>query len=115
MEENLQEQLPQGEFFASLTRNNTKIKKDRAASIMEDAQLAYKRSIEDMEMNLKKFIRDRANMLDLSPDNVTTLKVASDFDAQDFVDTDKKLTWQIDQLKIALALAKERFTYLFGA
>ena len=115
MENLVEEVLPQGEFFASLTRNNTKIKKDRAASIMEDAQLAYKRSIEDMEMNLKKFVRDRNNMLDLSPDNVTTLKVASDFDAADFVAKDKDITWKIDQLTLALKLSKERFTYLFGA
>ena len=43
----------QGAFFDNLNRNNKSIKRDRAVAITEDAKLLYKRTIEDMDMQLK--------------------------------------------------------------
>lgn len=109
----LLEEAPKGAFVISLTRNNSKIKGDRAQAIMEDAQLSFKRHVEDLGVELKKLRRDRENMLDLSPDNVTTLKVASDFDSKSFVQTDMKLGIRIRQAEIELEIAEERYAYLF--
>ena len=56
-----------GAFIESLRRTNTKIRADRAQSISEDADLVYKRLVEDMEMKIRKMEREQENMLDLSP------------------------------------------------
>jgi hypothetical protein len=89
-----------GAFFDSLNRNNRKIKRDRAVAITEDAQLLYKREIEDMEMQLKRLNRERDGMLDLSPTTADSLVLASDFDGKAFVGKDldiglKVATWKL--------------------
>ena len=105
---------PKGAFYQSLARNNSQIKKDRAQTISENAETMYRRSIEDLAMKKKQIIRDRENMLDMSPDNVTTLKVASDFDASAFVQKDIEMGIKIREINIQLEIAIERYTHLFG-
>lgn len=114
MNEELENVVEQGAFISSLTRNNRQIRSDRATAIMEDAELYYKRSVENLEVDLKKLKRDRDNMLDLSPENVTTLKVASDFDAAAFTSKDIELSIKIRNTEIALDVARSRYNYLFG-
>lgn len=103
-----------GKFFESLKRNNAKIREDRALSIAEDAELLFKRTVEDIETELKRKARDRDNMLDLSPTHADSLVLASDFDAKAFVEKDLQLGIEIRQLKIKLEVAKERYLELFG-
>ena len=43
-----------GAFVESLKRNNQKIREDRAIAIAEDAQLIYKREVEDLEIQIKR-------------------------------------------------------------
>lgn len=62
---------PEGAFVASLKRNNKQIKDDRAESIAEDAQMRYRRTVEDLDMAIKRMKRTRDNMLDLSPGSRT--------------------------------------------
>lgn len=102
-----------GTFVASLTRNNSQIKKDRALAIVEDAQMIYKREIEDLETTIKRTKRDRENMLDLSPDSATSLKLASDFDAKAFVQKDIDLGIKIRNMEITLEIATVRYKELF--
>lgn len=104
-----------GAFLATLTRNNSKIRADRALAISEDAQTLYKRQIEDMEMELKRLYRERVNMLDLSPTDSTSLKLASDFNAQEFVAKDIELGVRARNLVIKLDIARESYKNLFGA
>jgi hypothetical protein len=104
-----------GAFLATLTRNNSKIRADRALAISEDAQTLYKRQIEDMEMELKRLHRERINMLDLSPTDSTSLKLASDFNAQEFVTKDIELGVRARNLVIKLEIARESYKNLFGA
>lgn len=104
----------QGAFVSSLTRNNKQIKTDRAVAIAEDAEMIFKRTVEDIETKLKRMRRDRENMLDLSPGDKMSLTLASDFDATDFVQRDLKLGVDIRNEEIKLAIAKERYNYLFG-
>lgn len=102
-----------GAFFANLNRNNSKIRGDRAIAITEDAQLLYKRELEDMEMKLKRLKRERESMLDLSPASADSLILASDFNAEEFVKKDIKLGIDIRNLQIAIDIARERFEVLF--
>ncbi len=109
-----EETKPVGAFLANLQRNNKQIRADRAESIAEDAQTIYKREIEDMEMEIKKVIRERNNMLDLSPTTATSLTLASDFDAKAFVVKDQELGLKLRNLRIKLEIAQESYTVLFG-
>jgi hypothetical protein len=103
-----------GAFVESLQRNNKKIREDRAQSIAEDAETIYRREIEDLRLIMKRKIRERENMLDMSPENSTSLIVASDFDAKAFVQKEIELGVEIRNLKIKLEIAEERYEYLFG-
>lgn len=107
------DQVLPGAFVKSLQRNNAKIKADRAASIGEDAETLYKRKVEDLRLKIKKLSRDRDNMLDLSPAETTSLKLALDFDGSKFVQDDMDLTLKIRDLTIELEAAEQRYNYLF--
>ena len=102
-----------GAFIDSLKRNNKQIRDDRASSITEDAQMLYKREVEDLELQIKKIRREREAMLDLSPTTAQSLVLASDFNAKDFVDRDIDLGIKIRNLEIKLDIAKDRYTHLF--
>lgn len=103
-----------GAFISSLKRNNKQIRDDRASAIAEDAQLIYKRQIEDLEVSIKKMKRDQENMLDMSPDHAMSLVLASDFDSKAYADKDLKLGVDIRNSEIKLDIAKKRYEYLFG-
>ncbi len=103
-----------GAFLVSLKRNNSKIRDDRAAAIGEDAMLIYKREVEDIQLQVKKLKREQENMLDMSPTDATSLVLASDFNAKDYVARDLELGVKIRNLEIKLDIAKQRYAYLFG-
>ena len=103
-----------GIFMNVLTRNNKKIREDRAISIAEDAELIYKRKVEDIETQIKRKRRDRDGMLDLSPTTADSLVLASDFDAEKFVAKDLALGIEIRNLEISLDIARSRYEILFG-
>ncbi len=102
-----------GSFFESLRRNNSKIKQDRAAAIVEDAELIYKREVEDLEMQIRQIKRERNSMLDLSPTNADSLVLASDFNSKAFVNKDLELGVKMRNLGIKLEIAKARYKELF--
>jgi hypothetical protein len=103
-----------GRFAQTLVRNNAEIRQDRALSIIERAQLLYRRTIEDMRIERTQLQRDRANMLDLSPSDANSLKLASDFNAEGFVRKDIELGVKLRQLGIKLEVAEASYTELFG-
>ena len=102
-----------GAFQESLYRNNAKIRRDRADTIIEAAQMKYKREVEDLELELKQLHRELENMLDLSPTNAMNLTLASDFDSKDFVTKDLEIGVRIRNLEIKVEIAKKRYGYLF--
>ena len=102
-----------GKFFNTLTRPNSKIRKDRAISIVEIAQLKYKRKIEDMEQEVKDLKRDQNNMLDLSPRDANSLVLASDFDVDSFVAKHIEIGVKLRNLAIKLEVAKSGYKNLF--
>ena len=103
-----------GAFIESLTRKSNKIRADRAAAISEDADLIYKRIIEDLEVDIRRLERERESMLDLSPDNSLSLKPAKDFDEKEFVEQDVQIGLKLRNLNIKLDIAKKRYMYLFS-
>jgi hypothetical protein len=107
------EQKPAGEFYNTLIRSNSKIRNDRAIAILEQAELMYKRQIEDYEVEYKKLQRERLNMLDLSPTNADSLVLASDFDASKFVVKDIELGVKLQNLTIKMNIARESYNNLF--
>jgi hypothetical protein len=110
----MEENTLSGAFIGSLKRNNKEIREDRAAAIAEDAQLVYKRKIEDLEISIRKMQREQENMLDLSPATAHSLILASDFNCDDYVSKDIDLGIKIRQAEITLEIARQRYAYLFG-
>lgn len=102
-----------GAFAASLERNNKQIRRDRAIAIAEDAELIYKREIEDLEKEIKTLSRTREAMLDLSPTDAKSLVLALDFDAKKWATSHIELGVKIRNLKIRLAVAQQGYNYLF--
>ena len=115
MEENVKEVTEEvGAFISSLKRNNKKIRDDRALAISEDTAMLYKRTVEDIEVEIKQMTREQENMLDLSPTDAHSLVLASDFDSKEYVDKDVALGVKIRNAKIKLEIAQKRLAYLFG-
>lgn len=103
-----------GAFVDSLTRNNSQIRKDRAIAIAEDAYTEYRRDIEDTLKRIRDLKREQENMLDMSPDNAMNLRMASNFNAEKFVERDKAIAVQLRQEFIVLEETQKRFKHLFG-
>ena len=112
-EENVTLEGMKGAFVESLTRNNKKIRQDRAIAIAEDAGLLYKREVEDLGIQIKQLVREREGMLDLSPTTADSLVLASDFDSKAFVAKDIELGVKIRNLEIKLEIAAKRYAQLF--
>ena len=107
--------LPQGLFLDKLTRDHKKIKAERAIEILEKTETYYRRVVEDLQLELKGVRRDRSSMLDLSPDDTTSLKVASDFNEKAFVDKDIELGVRERKIELRLEIASKRYNSLFKA
>lgn len=114
MSKKTMEGIKMGKFKECLLRNGDQIRETRAQSIIEGAELSYRRTLEDMRGKLKEMERKRIDMLDMSPDNVDSLVIAKDFNAQNFVQKDLDLTLSIVNLQLVLKEAEARYELLFG-
>jgi len=115
METQAAEQLNEmkGTFVTSLRRNNKQIRDDRALAIAEDAELIFKREVEDITTALKVARRERDAMLDLGGSSTTNIISQSDFNAKEFVAKDLELGLRIRNLEIKLEIASNRYNELF--
>jgi len=116
MESPVEKQLNElkGSFVTSLRRNNKQIRDDRALSIAEDAQMLFKREVEDCATELKRLKRDRDNMLDLGGNETTKIISPSDFNAKEFVKKDLELGLKIRETEIKLEILTKRYNELFS-
>ena len=105
--------LRKTKFGVVLARNNKQIRDDRALSIIEDAEMIYKRVVENLEKDLRVLRREREAMLDLSPGNSYSLKMES-FDADLFVKKYQELGLSIREVEIKLEVAKNSYDDLFA-
>ncbi len=103
-----------GRFVENLTRNNKKIRTDRALAIVEGAELLFKRRVEDLSTEIKTLKRERESLLDLSPTNADSLVLASDFNPGQFVEKYLQLGVKIRNKEIELNIASQSYTDLFG-
>lgn len=102
-----------GAFSASLKRNNRQIRDDRATMIVSNAELMYRRKIENIEIDIRNMEMELDNMLDLSPTNSQSLVMASDFNAELYINKDVDIAMKIRNMKILLNVAKARYAHLF--
>jgi hypothetical protein len=103
-----------GAFASSLLRNASKIKEDRALTILRNAEKYFRRKVEDITDRIGNLEVERAAQLDLSPTDINSLVLATDFKADAFFDTDRKLTMQIRECKVELEEMQARYEFLFG-
>jgi len=104
----------EGVFVGSLKRNNRQIRDDRATAIAEDAELVYRRAVEDLQIKLTRLLRDREALLDLSPANAMSLMPAADFKADEFVGRELRFAKEIRETEIMLDVMRTRYNHLFG-
>lgn len=116
METPVEKQLNEmkGTFVSSLRRNNKQIRDDRALSIAEDAEMLFKREVEDCATELKRLRRDRDNMLDLGGNETTKIINPTDFNAKEFVAKDLELGLKIRESEIKLEILTKRYNELFN-
>lgn len=103
-----------GRFASTLTRNNKKIRADRALTIIDAAQMKYKREIEDSMLKIKKIKRIMEAQLDLSPTDANSLKLVDEFDESDFVSRRREGLRSIFQEEVLLKEMIEDYKELFG-
>lgn len=104
-----------GAFAGSLLRNASKIKEDRALTILRNAEKYFRRKVEDLTDRIGNLEVERQALLDMSPTDINSLVLATDFKADEFYDTERKLTMQIRECKVELEEMQRRYEYLFGA
>ncbi len=100
-------------FIDSLTRKNEQIRLDRANNISESAELLYRRTIEDIELQIRSTKREQESRIDISPLDTQSLTFI-DFDPKEFVQRDIEYSLKIRNLTIQLEVTRERYYYLFG-
>lgn len=103
-----------GAFGMSLLRNASKIKEDRAITILRSAERYYRRKVEDLSDKISDLDTARSAALDLSPTDINSLVLASDFKSDEFYANDRKFTMAIREAKVELEEMKARYEFLFG-
>ncbi len=105
-----------GALAKSLSRDNGKIRSDRAEAVVKSAEKAARRGLEDLKDKLEDFRREQQNALDMSPEDVNTLVLAKDFDGAGFwKNKDLDLAVKIRNTEIKLEVAEARYKELFEA
>ena len=107
-------EAPQGELYVSLGRSNSQIRKERGDAIAEDLEVRFRRSIEDLETDIKRKERDLKNMYDFSPNSTTSLVLAKNVDAKEIQEADHKISFELRDMRIKLDIKRERYIRLFG-
>ncbi len=103
-----------GLFKQALKRSIKDIKEARATAINDDAEMSYRRMVEDLIQKRKRLDMERAEMLDMSPESAVSLVLAKNFDGRNFANQDLELAVQIRLLDIQIELGLARYTELFG-
>jgi hypothetical protein len=104
-----------GALAASLLRNSSKIKEDRALAIVRTAEKYFRRKVEDIQDRITNSITERDNLLDLSPTDINSLVLATDFKADQFYDSVRRITLAIREAKVELEEMQAQYENLFGA
>lgn len=103
-----------GSFLDSLVRTNRQIKAGRAESMADSTRIVYRRRVEDLVAKIKKLKRTLVDALDLSGDSALSLKLAANFDENDWVQTDLATRMEIRNAMIQLSVSYAGYSELFG-
>jgi hypothetical protein len=103
-----------GLFYTNLVKNAKAIKQSRAESLTEDLEFAYRNKIELITRSIREKKRILEDSLDLYPNNSTSLELAKDFKADEFVNKDLTVRVAIRNLTIELDIAKSAYEELVG-
>jgi hypothetical protein len=109
---NLKEQS--GAFASSLLRNASKIKEDRALAILRNGEKHFRRQVEDIQDRIANLQSERDALLDMSPTDINSLVLASDFKAEEFYNTIRKITLSIREARVELEEMQAQYQWLFG-
>ena len=103
-----------GSFLESLVRSNRAIKAGRAESMADSTKIVYRRRVEDLVAKIKKLKRTLIDALDLSGDSALSLKLAQNYDENEWVQNDIATRLEIRNATIQLVAAYTGYSELFG-
>jgi predicted component of type VI protein secretion system len=103
-----------GSFLESLVRSNRAIKAGRAESMADSTRIVYRRRVEDLVAKIKKLKRTLIDALDLSGDSALSLKLAQNYDENEWVQNDITTRLEIRNATIQLVAAYQGYSELFG-
>jgi len=103
-----------GALGASLARNGSKIRADRAGQIADDARIEFRRKIEDLDRDIRRLRREKESLLDMSPDNEFSIISAKKFDVDEFINQTVSIKKNIHNKQILFDLLVEEYEFLFG-
>ena len=103
-------------FKADLMKNFRQLKESRAESVAEDVETVYKRRIEDLCQEIRRYTRQREDlMLDLAPSTaMSNAVVPADFKPETFLEADLTIGVNKRNAIIKLEILTERYEQLFG-
>lgn len=105
-------ELVKGLFRANLYRNNKQIKDDRGNVLVKGAEMAFKRFIEDLEMEIERMKLEQSKLTDLNPSSKNSLDFST-FNPLTFASDDCKLCKDIYMNTKLLEVYRERYNKLF--
>lgn len=105
-----------GIFKNELMKNFKQIKASRAESVSEDVETEYKRKIEDLCHEIRRYDRDREDIItDLYPNSsMVNTVVPSDFSAEKFLAKDLEIGINRRNAVIKLEILIDRYQHFFG-
>lgn len=110
------EKLKRNSFQSNLVRSFKDLKAAKASAVAEDAELSYKRKIEDICKEIRVNERSREeDILNLSPEStIAPTAIAKSFNPTLFVEKDLEIGTSNRQLCICLEILLDRYQRLFG-
>jgi len=103
-----------GKFDSMIKRRGDAIIGDRGDRIIKSGKVAQRGIIDGLDKEVMNLEDKRELMLDQSPDNRYSLTVGKAFDADSWAAEYQKVSVQIANKKIELAIAQANYTELFG-
>lgn len=103
-----------GKFFESLNRSFKNVRADRAAAVVDDVEIEFKRCVENLWRDIKRLNSKKLGLLDLSSSNALTIKSVEDIKPEAFVAEYVKVNVDLRKTKIQYLVARKAYNELFG-
>jgi len=111
----VKEETTMCKFQEILVRDNSTIQIERANRITESVKDQYYTKLMELNAKVRGLQNKMEAMSDLSASNNTfDMNALKDLDGLDFVTKDYNYAIELQQAKIKLKVAKERYEYYFG-